>query len=49
MTKDGKQLDFKTRHVSNDKIQQVLPFRTSTERLPAYRIIEKEHSPFVGP
>ena len=49
VTSTGNQLSFKTRHVSCDKIQKVLPFRSSTERLPIYRKIEKDHSPFVGP
>ena len=27
----------------------MLPFRSSTERLPAYSKIKRDHSPFVGP
>jgi len=35
--------------VSSDRIQKILPFRSSNIRLPEYRINERRQSPFVGP
>ena len=49
MTYSGKQLAFKTNHVSSERIQKVLPFRSSNVRLPEYRKNERRQSPFAGP
>ena len=49
MTYNGHRLAFKTNHVSSQKIQNALPFRSSTIRLPEYRLNERKMSPFVGP
>lgn len=49
VTHFGKQLSFKTTHVSSVKVAKILPFRTSNVRLPEYRVNERRQSPFVGP
>ena len=39
VTSTGKQLAFKTRHVSSDKARKAFPLMSGTERLPVYRKI----------
>jgi len=50
MTYDGRNVNFGTKHVSRQRLQNQLAFRSSEMRLPTYDVeARRTNGPFVGP